>query len=103
MKNTTLFNHTNKEIELHKEQQILMFERVKVSQESYNHWHKKYMESPTPENEMKSLKAFEFLTFDMNNLKLHQVREMEERLRVAQLLLEQHGIEIPTGFTSITE
>lgn len=98
-----IFSHTNKEIELHREQQLLIFERYKVTQESYNYHHEIFMKYPTQENELKALKAFEFLTYDKQAISLHVQRELEERLRVANNLLQENGIEVPKGYTSITE
>lgn len=95
MKNT-VHNFTNKSIEFHKEQQILLLERLRASQEDYNYWHNRYMLTPTPENEQKTLKAFETLSYDMSNLRMHQMQEMEERLNVASILLKRHGVAIPS-------
>ena len=100
MKKATIYNFTNENIEFHKKQQLYLFENVRASQENYNHWHTKYMENPTEENHSRALRAFETLTYDRNNMDMHRQRELEERLRVAQSLLAEHGIEIPSGVNS---
>lgn len=90
MEKFNLHTFENEEIKLHKEQQLLLLERYKVTREAYEFHHKKYMEEPTKDNHYKALKAFEFMTHDLNNIKLHQIREMEERLRVASDMINSN-------------
>ncbi len=80
---------TNEDIIFFKQQQLNMMERAKVSNELYEYHHKNYMNNPTNENERKALKAYEFYSYDMNNLEYYKKRELEERLRVASELLEE--------------
>lgn len=103
MTKTTINNFTNEQIEFDKAQARKAFERIKVSMESYDFHHKKFMKEPTTENRLNALQSFEHYSYDMSALSMHQHRELEERLRVANMLLQENGIEVPEGKTSIID
>lgn len=88
---TNIYTITNETIEFHKKQQLFLLERYNVTKESYNYWFNKFMLNPNNKDiELKMLKAFEFMTYDKQNIESHKNQEMNERLRIASELLNSY-------------
>lgn len=88
---TNIYTIENETIKFHKEQQLHLLERYKVTSETYNYWFNKFMtDTNNKEVELKMLKAFELMSYDRNNIEQHKNYEMNERLRIANDLLNSY-------------